>query len=194
MADAPSAAAFEETRDQQDAFPRLSDDAIAALEERGAGRPTSEGELLFREGYESYGFFVVLSGQVAIVADLGRPDERVIGVHGKRRFLGEMNLLTGEGVYLSARVVEPGELIQVPAARLRELVTGQPGLGDLILGAYLARRAILIGLGTGPRRSARGSLPTRGACAFFSHVTACRTASSTSRRTAAPRPWCASSA
>lgn len=142
---------FEETRDQQGAFPRLSDDALAAFEEHGSRRATTEGELLFAEGDESYDFFVVASGQVAIVADLGRPEERVIGVHGQRRFLGEMNLLTGEGVYLSARVVEPGEVIQVPAATLRKLVGGQPGLGDLILGAYLARRAILIGLGTGPR-------------------------------------------
>lgn len=142
---------FEETRDQQGAFPRLSDDALAAFDEHGTRRATREGELLFREGDEGYDFFVVASGQVAVVADLGRPEERVIGVHGQRRFLGELNLLTGESVYLSARVVEPGEVIRVPAATLRELVGGQPGLGDLVLGAYLARRAILIGLGTGPR-------------------------------------------
>lgn len=151
MARPAAPGSFEETRDQQGAFPRLSDDAMAALAERGTRRPTREGELLFREGDESYDFFAVVSGQVAIVADLGRPDERVIGVHGARRFLGEMNLLTGEGVYLSARVSEPGEVIQVPGATLRELVTEEPGLGDLVLRAYLARRAILIGLGAGPR-------------------------------------------
>lgn len=143
--------AFEETRDQQGAFPRLSDDALAALEEQGTRRPTSGGELLFREGDQGYDFFVVLSGQVAILADIGQPGERVIGVHGERRFLGELNMLTGEGVYLSARVVEPGEVIQVPARTLRDIVASQPALGDLILRAYLARRAILIGLGAGPR-------------------------------------------
>ena len=152
MADAPaSVIEFEETRDRQGAFPRLSDDAIAALCEQGRRRATGEGELLFAEGDESYDFFVVVSGKVAIVQDLDRPAERTIGVHGAGRFLGELNLLTGEGVYLSARVVESGEVIQVRGERLRAIVSGEPGLGDVILRAYLARRTILIGLGTGPR-------------------------------------------
>ena len=151
MAQAPALPAFEETRDRQGAFPRLSDDAVAALEEQGTRRAVEEDEFLFREGDDGYDFFVVLSGKVAIVADLGCPDERVIGVHGPHRFLGELNLLTGEGVYLSARVVEPGEVLQVDRERLRGIVVGDPGLGDLILRAYLARRAILIGLGTGPK-------------------------------------------
>jgi thioredoxin reductase (NADPH) len=142
---------FEETRDRQGAFPRLGDDALAALEEQGARRRTRDGELLFREGDASYDFFVVISGKVAIVQDAGRSSERIIGVHGPRRFLGELNLLTGEGVYLTARVTEPGEVLQLPRERLRELVAGDPSVGDVILRAYLARRAILIGLGTGPR-------------------------------------------
>jgi len=151
MAEQAALADLEETRDRQGAFPRLSDDAVAALAEAGARRPTEVGELLFRDGDDGYDFFVVLSGKVAVVGDLGRPDERVISVHGERRFLGEMNLLTGERVYLSARVVEAGEVLQVPAARLREIVAWQPGLGDTILRAFLARRAILIGLGAGPK-------------------------------------------
>jgi len=151
MAEETALVELEETRDRQGAFPRLSDDAVALLQADGVRRATRAGELLFREGDEGYDFFVVLSGKAAVVADLGRPEERVIGVHGERRFLGEMNLLTGEGVYLSARVVEPGEVLQVPAARLREIVASDPALGDTILRAYLARRAILIGLGAGPK-------------------------------------------
>ena len=142
---------FEETRDRQGAFPRLSEDALVRLEEAGERRTTTEGELLFRDGDESYDFFAVLSGGVAIIDELGCADERVIGVHGPGRFLGEINLLTGESVYLSAKVIEAGEVIQVPADRLRKLVADEPGLGDVILSAFLARRAILIGLGTGPR-------------------------------------------
>jgi thioredoxin reductase (NADPH) len=61
-------------------------------------------------------------------------------VHGARRFLGELNLLTGEGVYLTARVVEPGEVIQSSAHRLKQIVAGQAGLGDLILGTRRGRQ------------------------------------------------------
>jgi thioredoxin reductase (NADPH) len=142
---------LEETRDREGAFPRLSDDVLTTLAEHGARRAVGTGELLFREGDLTYDFFVVLSGKVAVVEGLDGSDERVVGIHGPRRFLGELNLLTGERVYLSARVVEEGEVLQIPRETLRELVSGQAGLGDLVLRAYLARRAILIGLGTGPR-------------------------------------------
>ncbi len=151
MAEPPTLPGFEETRDRQGAFPRLSDDALAALDERGSRHAVEAGELLFRDGDESYDFFAVLSGKVAILANAGRPDEEVIGVHGPGRFLGELNLLTGERVYLTARVAEPGEVLQLSRERLRELVADDPSLGDVILRAYLARRSILIGLGTGPR-------------------------------------------
>jgi thioredoxin reductase (NADPH) len=47
--------------------------------------------------------------------------------------------------------LEPGEVVALPADRLREVVTHDPELGDLILRAYLIRRSILLGLGAGIR-------------------------------------------
>ena len=71
-------------------------------------------------------------------------EERIITRHGPGRFLGELNLLTGQRVYLSARVVEPGEVIVVPTAALRHVIATRPGLGDTILAALLARRSVLL--------------------------------------------------
>jgi thioredoxin reductase (NADPH) len=142
---------FEETRDSQGAFPRLGDEAFEALEKRGTRRSTSVGETLFAAGDATYDFFVVLSGKVAILQNAGCEDETTIGVHGERRFLGELNLLTGEAVYLTARVVEEGEVLQIPRKDLRDLIDNEQGVADMILRAYLARRALLIGLGAGPR-------------------------------------------
>jgi thioredoxin reductase (NADPH) len=76
-------------------------------------------------------------------------ENRIISVHGRHRFLGELNLLSGQRVYLTAVVRDPGAVIQVPAARLRELVARDRELSDLIMAAFFARRSILIGLGTG---------------------------------------------
>ena len=64
------------------------------------------GEYLFREGDATYDFYVVLSGAVEIVVR-SDGEERVITRHGPGRFLGELNLLTGQRVFVSARVVEP---------------------------------------------------------------------------------------
>jgi thioredoxin reductase (NADPH) len=141
----------EETPDLQGAFPRLSDAQIAALDVQGRRRPTLPGEVLFAAGDRDCDFFVMVAGKVASVEGHGTPEERVIAVHGHGRFLGELSLLTGEGSYYSAVAVDAGEVLAVPAGRLRELVARDPTFGDLILRAYLLRRSILIGLGVGLR-------------------------------------------
>jgi len=140
-----------ETLDTQGAFPRLSGDEVAALEAVGVRRYAEEGEALFREGDDHYDLFVILAGRVAILGDAGKPAERVIAIHGAGRFLGEMNLITGERVYLTARMVEAGEVLQVPTDRLRNVLDEDPSLAETMLRAFLARRALLIGMGAGPR-------------------------------------------
>jgi thioredoxin reductase (NADPH) len=93
---------------------------------------------------------VVDSGAIAIVRGYGT-ENYVIAIHGPHRFLGELNLLTGGRVYLSAVVRDAGWVIRVPVQRLRELVTRDEELSNLILRAYLARRSLLIEIGGGVR-------------------------------------------
>jgi thioredoxin reductase (NADPH) len=116
---------------------------MAAVAELGTRRPIAKGEYLYREGDVTYDFFVVISGAVEAVSTSGGT-ERVIARHGPGRFLGELNLLTGLRVFVSARVVEPGEVLVVPREDLRRIISTRPGLGDVILAAFMARRAILM--------------------------------------------------
>jgi thioredoxin reductase (NADPH) len=129
----------------------LSNEQIALLETQGARRPTRVGDVLFREGDRSCDFYVILEGKVAIVEDYGTEDESIISVHGPGRFLGELGLLTGQTLFVTAVVVEPGAVLAVPLPQLRQLVEQDQMLGDLILKAYLIRRSLLIGLGVGLR-------------------------------------------
>ena len=151
MSTKPSPEEAPETPDLQGAYPRLSDEQIAALDAQGRRRPTRPGDVLFAEGDRECDFFVVLAGRVASVEGRGTPEERVIAVHGRGRFLGELSLLTGEGAWYSAVALDAGEVLAVPVIRLRELVAGDPVFGDLVLRAYLLGRSILIGLGAGLR-------------------------------------------
>jgi thioredoxin reductase (NADPH) len=144
----PLGLGLEEPADRHGAFPRLDDGQRAKLRALGTVRKTESGDVLFQEGDAGYDFFVVESGAVVIVQGYGGQN-RVIAVHGEHRFLGELNLLTGSPAYLSAVVRDAGEVIQVPASRLREVVSDDEELSDLVLRAFLARRSILIGLGAG---------------------------------------------
>jgi thioredoxin reductase (NADPH) len=125
------------------AFPTLTDADMAVMEELGARRPMAVGEYLYREGDVTYDFHVVVSGMIEVVAHDGA-EEQIVAQHGPGKFLGELNLLTGMRVFVSARVVEPGEVIVVPRDRLRRLINTSPGLGDTILSAFMARRSILL--------------------------------------------------
>src|SRR5207253_1640117 len=130
-----------ETPDLFGAYPTLSDQQIAMFESHGERRPTKAGDVLFGEGDRSCDFFIVVRGKVAIVEGYGTPDEQILSVHGPGRFLGELNTLTGQAVFVTAVVLEDGELVVVPVERLRQLVAQDPGLGDLILRAYIIRRS-----------------------------------------------------
>jgi len=114
-------------------------------------RAVQVGDVLYREGDPSCDFFVILEGKAAIVEDFEGPHERVVSVHGPGRFLGEISLLTGQAVFFSAVVREPGAVLQVPISRLREIVAEDAVLGDLILRAFVRRRAFHIGAGAGFR-------------------------------------------
>jgi thioredoxin reductase (NADPH) len=144
----PLGVGLEETVDRNGAFPRLSDEVRARLRAVGRVRTVESGEVLFREGDPGYDFFVIESGVVMIVQGYGH-ENRVVGVQGPHRFLGEVNLLTGSPPYLSAVVRDPGEVIQFSAEQLRELVSGDEELSNIILRAFLARREILINIGAG---------------------------------------------
>jgi thioredoxin reductase (NADPH) len=125
------------------AFPTLDESELTVLDSLGSQRSVQSGEYLYREGDSSYDFYVIRSGAAEITVRDGDED-KVIVRHGPGRFLGELNLLTGMRVYVSARVVEPGEVIVVPAASLRHLLATRPGLGDKILAAFIARRSVLL--------------------------------------------------
>jgi thioredoxin reductase (NADPH) len=138
----------EETKERDGAFPRLDEAQRERLRKMGRAREVEAGEVLFRAGDETTDFFVVESGAVTIVQGLGA-ENRVIAVHGEGRFLGELSLLVGQRLYLSGVVRDAGELIQIPLPKLREIIDEDETLSDVILGAFMARRSILIGAGTG---------------------------------------------
>jgi thioredoxin reductase (NADPH) len=143
----------DETPDIYGAYPRLSDEQVALLAERGERRSTKHGDVLFRDGDAPAEFYVIVDGTVALVdgydPETGEGD--VLSVHGHHRFLGELSLLTGEAEFVTAVVQHPGEVVVVPVDRLRELIVEDAAIGDLILRAYLIRRSLLMEAGAGMR-------------------------------------------
>ncbi|HEV7535531.1 MAG TPA: FAD-dependent oxidoreductase [Acidimicrobiia bacterium] len=123
--------------------PILDAAQLAVLAGFGQRRPVAVGDVLYAEGDPAYDFYVLLSGVVEITGRFDGEDV-VVATHGSGRFLGELNLLTGQRVYLTARVVEAGEVIAIGVPDLRRLIATVPGVADTILGAFVARRSRLL--------------------------------------------------
>jgi thioredoxin reductase (NADPH) len=130
--------------------PKLREDQIGVLRRYGETRKTEAGEVLLRAGDASNDFIVVLEGEVEVIDDFAG-EARTMGVMRAGRFVGELNMLTGQAMYLSAVVDEGGELLAIPRERLKEVVTEEPNLSDIILKAFLARRSWGMRTGLGLR-------------------------------------------
>jgi thioredoxin reductase (NADPH) len=130
--------------------PTLREDQIEILKSYGQTRKTEIGDILFRAGDTQNDFIVVLEGEVEVIDDFAG-EARTIGVFLAGRFLGELNMLTGQAMYLSARVREAGEVLTIPRERLKEVVTEEANLSDIILKAFLARRSYMMRTGLGMR-------------------------------------------
>jgi thioredoxin reductase (NADPH) len=135
----------------------LSEEQLELLAAHGEERTAKAGDVLFDVGDESYPFMAIIEGEAAIRDQSGRELIR----HGPSGFVGELNLLTGQTVFLTAVVTEPMRYIAVDRVELRALLFENQDLADILLSAFVARRELLQrqdGLGLeviGPRSSER---------------------------------------
>ena len=130
--------------------PALREDQTEILGQYGKWRNTEAGQVLFRAGDTQNDFFVVLEGEVEMIDDFAG-EARTMGVMRPGRFVGDLNMLTGQPIYLSAVVRVGGEVLAISRERLKEVVTEEPNLSDIILKAFLARRAWSVRAGLGLR-------------------------------------------
>src|SRR4051794_17939279 len=136
--------------------PRLSPAQLTTLAALGEERTAKPGDVLFTVGDRRYPLIAIVEGEVAILDPAGHEIVR----HQTSGFLGELNLLTGQTVFLTAVVTQALRYIAVDRDALRPLLFDDGSLSDLLLSTFIARREALQrwdGIGmeiVGPRSSA----------------------------------------
>jgi thioredoxin reductase (NADPH) len=117
----------------------LSASQVRRLRELGEDRTADVGEVLYRVGDRDYPFIAIVEGEVAVLDAAGNEIVR----HGPSGFLGELNLLSGQTVFVTAAVTEPLRYVAVERDVLRDLLYEDGPLSDLVLSAFIARREAL---------------------------------------------------
>jgi thioredoxin reductase (NADPH) len=126
------------------AFPRLSEAQLTRLRSFGTPRTVEAGDVLYGPGDATYDLIVIEDATVEIVQpETTDAAEESLVRFGPGSFLGELNLLTGQAVYLIARVVEGGRVHRIAPARFRQLMAEDPELSDILVEAFGARREVL---------------------------------------------------
>jgi CRP-like cAMP-binding protein len=136
--------------EQPDTRPLLGESQLTVLRRYGTEHRVADGEILFADGDQTYDMIVLLDGAIQIVEHQGQPDELVIITYGPREFVGEMGLLTGQSVYLSAVAISDGRILRISAAQVKVVMSEEPDLSELILRAFLLRHSRLTNRGSGP--------------------------------------------
>ncbi len=115
-------------------FPVLSDEQIARLTPQGETREVQTGEVLFDQGDEHHGVFLVLKGSVGLL--------NLTLTRGM--FTGEVNQLSGRRSLVRCEAKEPSTVVEISRANLRHIIENDAELSEIFLRAFLLRRVYLI--------------------------------------------------
>src|SRR5450432_1064741 len=119
--------------------PALTASQLAAIADLGDERTAEEGDILYRIGDERYPFIAIMEGEVAVLDAAGNELTR----HGPSKFLGEVNLLSGQAAFVTATATEPIRYIALEREALRSLLFDDGPLSSLLLSTFIARREAL---------------------------------------------------
>jgi thioredoxin reductase (NADPH) len=129
---------------QSIAFPILDEAQIAQLANctHVTAKHYRDGEKLITVGERNVKFFVVKSGEIEIVDSSG-DQPKTLAVHQKGQFTGDISHLSGMPVIFTAIARGDCEAYEISGDTLRHVLNQCPGLGDIILQAFIARRQLV---------------------------------------------------
>jgi thioredoxin reductase (NADPH) len=130
---------------EETAFPHLTGAELALVRNLAKSCDYADGEVIFRAGQPDIDLYVVESGQMEIrhPADA----DRVIAIHEPGGFSGDIDILTGRPVIVTAVARGATRLLCVPNDELRALLNRVPSLGEKLILAFTRRRELLSQMG-----------------------------------------------
>jgi thioredoxin reductase (NADPH) len=130
---------------EETAFPRLTSAELALVKPLAKPCDYADGDIVFRAGQPNIDLYVVESGRMEIrnPTDSGR----LIAIHEPGSFSGDIDVLTGRPVIVTAVAKGPTRLLCVPNGQLRTLLNRVPSLGEKLIIAFTRRRELLAQMG-----------------------------------------------
>ena len=110
-------------------------------------RSVRSGEVLYEPSCPDVPLFIVVDGTVSI--SRAGEDEKVLAIRESGQFTGEMSLISGNRPLATARVTQDGAVLELTREKVLSLMAKDTEVGEILMGAFVARRLLAIQLGEG---------------------------------------------
>jgi thioredoxin reductase (NADPH) len=127
--------------------PTLNAEQIERINSVAQVRPVRNGEILYEPSQPNVPLYIVLEGTVSITRS--GEDDKVLAIREPGQFTGEMSVISGNRSLLTARVTADGTLLELTRDKVLSLMAKDTELGEILMGAFVARRLLMIQLGEG---------------------------------------------
>src|SRR6266851_6846105 len=128
------------------AFPRLTSTELALVKALATPCDYADGETIFRAGQADIDLYIVESGGMEIRNPTD--GDRLIVTHVPGQFSGDIDVLTGRPVIVTAVAQGATRVWRVPNSQLRALLNRVPSFGEKVIIAFTRRRELLAQIGT----------------------------------------------
>jgi thioredoxin reductase (NADPH) len=130
---------------EETAFPLLTSAELALVRPLAKPCDYADGAVIFRAGQPDIDLYIVESGHM----EIRNPThgDHLITVHEPGQFSGDIDVLTGRPVMVTAVARGPTRLLRIPNADLRAILNRVPTLGEKLILAFTRRRELLAQIG-----------------------------------------------
>ncbi len=109
-------------------FNGLPGDQIAAIKQIAIEKQINKGEIIFSEGEEGNGFFVIAEGRVKIFKVSAEGKEQILHIFGPGQPFGEVPVFAGQRFPATAQALEKTRALFLPRAAIVDLIAANPSL------------------------------------------------------------------
>lgn len=109
-------------------FNGLPEDQIAAIKQITIEKQVNKGQIIFSEGDQGKGFFVVAEGRVKVFKVSTEGKEQILHIFGRGQPFGEVPVFEGQRFPANAQAIEKTRVLFFPRAAIVNLIAANPSL------------------------------------------------------------------
>jgi len=109
-------------------FNGLPEDQIAAIKQIAIEKQINKGEIIFSEGDEAKGFFVIAEGRVKVFKVSPEGKEQILHIFGPGQPFGEVPVFTGQRFPANVQAIDKTRVLFFPRVAIVDLISENPSL------------------------------------------------------------------